>query len=133
MANDNEDRVLAAFQRLPELVADDQNLLRRGRYMTVEFMVEIGKIPFFLSISNGRLVELDRGPSLMRSWAFAIRGSIEAWSRFWQPVPEPGWHDLFALMKRNEAFVEGDLQAFMANLQYLKDFLAAPRRIFKEN
>ena len=133
MANDKEARALAVFQRLPELVAEDLDLLRRGRYMTVEFMVEIGEVPFFISISNGRLMELERGPLLMRSWAFAIRGSIEAWSRFWEPMPEPGWHDLFAMMKRKEMCVEGDLLPFMANLQYIKDLLAAPRRLSKEN
>jgi hypothetical protein len=44
MTNDSESRVVAAFQQLPELVAHDQNLLRRGTYLTVEFMVEIGTI-----------------------------------------------------------------------------------------
>ena len=52
---------------------------------------------------------------------------------FWQPVPDAGWHDIFALMKRKEARVEGDLRPFMANLQYIKDLLAAPRRVFEES
>jgi hypothetical protein len=69
----------------------------------------------------------------MRPWVFAFRASIEAWDRFWQPMPEAGWHDIFALMKRGEASVEGDLRPFMANLQYIKDLLAAPRSLFKEN
>ncbi|MFH1081891.1 MAG: hypothetical protein V1751_00680, partial [Pseudomonadota bacterium] len=110
----------------------DQDLLRRGASMTVEFMVEIGAVPFYLSIVEGRLVSLERGPALMRSWRFAIRGTVEAWTRFWQPVPEPGWHDIFALTKRQEARVEGDLRPFMTHLQYIKDLLAVPRRVFKE-
>ena len=133
MTNDRDSRVEAAFQQLPELVADDRNLLRRGAYLTVDFMVEIGAVPFYLSIAGGRLVALERGPKLMRPWTFAVRASVEAWSRFWQPMPEAGWHDLFALMKRGEARVEGDLHPFMANLQYVKDLLAAPRSVFKEN
>jgi hypothetical protein len=44
-------------------------------------------------------------------------------------MPEPGWHDLFALVRRGCASVEGDLQPLMANLQYVKDLLALPRRI----
>ena len=131
MTNDREARLVAAFQQLPELVADDQNLLRRGMYLTVDFMVEIGTVPFYLSIADGRLVALERGPALMRPWTFAFRASVEAWSRFWQPVPEAGWHDIFALMKRKQARVEGDLRPFMANLQYIKDLLAAPRRVFE--
>ena len=133
MANDREAHLVAAFEQLPDLVAHDQNLLRRGAYLTVEFMVEIGTVPFYLSIAGGRLVTLERGPELMRTWTFAFRATAEAWRRFWQPVPEAGWHDIFALMKRKVARVEGDLRPFMANLQYIKDLLAAPRRVFEES
>jgi hypothetical protein len=48
-------------------------------------------------------------------------------------VPEAGWHDIFALMKRKQARVEGDLRPFMANLQYIKDRPPAPRRVFEES
>ena len=133
MSSDRSSRAEAAFLKLPEIVADDRNLLRRGAYLTVDFMVEIGAVPFYLSIVDGRLVTLERGPKLMRPWTFAFRASVEAWSRFWQPMPEAGWHDIFAMMKRREASVEGDLRPFMANLQYIKDLLAAPRKAFEEN
>ena len=133
MSSDRSSRAEAAFLKLPEIVADDRNLLRRGAYLTVDFMVEIGAVPFYLSIVDGRLVTLERGPKLMRPWTFAVRASVEAWSRFWQPMPEAGWHDIFAMMKRREASVEGDLRPFMANLQYIKDLLAAPRKAFTEN
>jgi len=132
MKSDQEARAVAAFQRLPDLIANDSDLLRLGRYLTIEFMVEIGSVPFYLSIDRGRLAAMERGPQLMRPWIFAVRGTEEAWSRFWQPIPEPGWHDIFALMKRQAVRVEGDLRPFMANLQYIKNLLAAPRRIFTE-
>jgi hypothetical protein len=45
-------------------------------------------------------------------------------------MPKPGWHDLFALTKRGEAVLEGDLHPFMAHLQYFKDVLALPRQRF---
>jgi hypothetical protein len=68
----------------------------------------------------------------MRSWRFAVRGTPEAWGRLWQGVPEPGWHDLLALVKRGCAVLEGDLQPLMANLQYVKDLLVLPRRLTVE-
>jgi hypothetical protein len=66
-------------------------------------------------------------PVLMRSWRFAYRATPQAWTAFWQPMPKAGWHDLLALTKRGEATLEGDIQPFMANLQYFKDVLALPR------
>ena len=58
-----------------------------------------------------------------------MRGTSEAWGRLWQSVPAPGWHDINALMKRGHVVLEGDLHPLMANLQYLKDLLALPRRL----
>ena len=56
------------------------------------------------------------------------RATSAAWSEYWQPAPRPGWHDLLALTKREQATLEGDLHPFMTHLQYFKDVLALPRR-----
>lgn len=125
-----ETAAAAAFARLPELVGSDAWLAHRGRFLTTECLIEIGKVPFYASIAAGRLAALERGPAMMRPWRFAVRGTARGWLRFWQPVPEPGWHDLFALAKHGEVVFEGDLHPLMANLQYFKDLLAAPRRLF---
>jgi hypothetical protein len=60
-------------------------------------------------------------------WDVAVRGSVAAWTALWQDPPPPGWHDLFALAKRGELSIEGNLQPFLAHLQYFKDVLALPR------
>ena len=56
-----------------------------------------------------------------------MRGSVQAWAALWQDPPPPGWHDIFALSKRGEMSFEGNLQPFLAHLQYFKDVLALPR------
>ena len=116
------------FAALPRLLAADEDLLRRGRWLTVECRVDVGSEPFFLSIRDGALANLDRGARLMRSTAFSFRATDEAWTNHWQPTPDPGWHDLFALTKRGAASMEGDLRPLLQNLQYFKDLLALPRR-----
>lgn len=116
------------FAALPRLLAADEDLLRRGRWLTVECRVDVGSEPFFLSIRDGALTSLDRGARLMRSTTFSFRATGEAWANYWKPVPEPGWHDLFALTKRGAASMEGDLRPLLQNLQYFKDLLALPRR-----
>jgi hypothetical protein len=114
---------------VPRLLAADANLVRRGAFFDARFQVGIGAIPFDVIVAAGSIMSLERGPFLMRPWRFAVRGTSEAWGRLWQPVPQPGWHDLNALMKRGFVALEGDLRPLMANLQYVKDLLALPRRL----
>jgi hypothetical protein len=130
-AFDNE-RLAAAFEQVPRLLDADANLVRRGAFFDARFQVGIGAIPFDVIVTAGSITSLERGPFLMRPWRFAVRGTSEAWGRLWQGVPEPGWHDLNALMKRGFVTLEGDLQPLMANLQYVKDLLALPRRLAVE-
>jgi hypothetical protein len=117
------------FARLPDLLAADTDLRRRGQWLNVDCRVDIGLEPFHLAIRDGELDAFERGPQLMRATAFSIRGSDEGWQRHWQRVPEPGWHDLFALTKRGVAIIDGDLRPLLQNLQFFKDLLALPRRL----
>ncbi len=121
------DDVAAVFEQLPERVNGNAPLVRRGRFLDVDFLIGADDIPLHVSVRQGRITNVARGPVLMRPWRFAIRASADAWARFWAPFPEPGYHDLFAMTKSGMAEVEGDLQPLMANLRYIKDVLAVPR------
>ncbi len=125
--DDGEAALAARFARLPFLLDACPALIRRGRFLTVAILVGIGAVPFHVDIDAGRIAGLQRGPLLMRSWRFAVRATAPGWSAFWQPMPAPGANDLLALAKRGEAWLEGDLQPLLANLQYVKDLLALPR------
>ena len=117
------------FARLPDLLAADPDLRRRGRWLNADCRIDIGAEPFYLTLREGALADLARGPHLLRSVAFSVSGTEEAWQRHWQKVPDPGWHDLFALTKRGAASFDGDLRPLLQNLQYFKDLLALPRRL----
>ena len=90
------------IERLSELVNVDEALVRRGRFLTCDFLVEVGEMPYHVSVERGRIASVTRGPVLMRPWRFAIR------------APEDAWRDL---------------QPLMANLRYIKEVLEAPRRL----
>lgn len=119
---------LPDLEKLAEWVNHDAALVRRGRFLTMTFLVEVGETAYLVTVIEGRVHRVERGPFLLRSWTFAVRAPADVWQRFWEPVPAPGYHDLFALTKGGLARLEGNLQPLMANLQYLKDVLAAPRR-----
>lgn len=129
----NEHTLTVAFEQLPCLLEGDTDLVRRGAFFDSRFQVRIGNVPFDVVVVAGRIASLERGPFVMRTWRFAVRGSAEAWRQFWKPIPDPGWHDLFALSKRGVLMIEGDLHPLMSNLQYIKDLLALPRRLGGEH
>jgi len=110
--------------------AQDAAMVERGRHLNHRCLVGIGAETLLLAFEHGRPALTDRWPPLT-SWDFALRGSALGWTAFWRHPPPPGWHDLLALAKRGEMRIEGQLQPFMANLQYLKDLFAAPRAMFE--
>ena len=117
--------------RLPDLVNQDTALVRRGRWLSNVFLVEVGTTQYLVQVDKGRLLNVEHGPFVMPSWSFAIRASESVWQRFWQPLPAPGDNDIFALRKTGEMSVEGNLQPFMANLIYIKQVLAMPRALME--
>lgn len=116
------------IERLAELVNQDPAVVRWGRHMTETFMIEVGEQQYLVTVHRGLIQALEKGPFVMRPWRFAIRASRECWEKFWQKTPAPGWHDLFALLRRGEVAFEGDQRVLMAHLLYLKLVLAAPRK-----
>jgi hypothetical protein len=113
---------------LPDLVNADAGLVRRGQRLTTTFLLAVDDAEYLIHVTAGRLAAVERGPFLLRPWSFAVRASADAWGRFWQPLPEPGYHDLFAMKKLGVARIEGDLWPLMTYLRYVKGVLAAPRR-----
>lgn len=117
------------IERLAELVNDDPWLVKRGRLLNVTFAIGVDDDDYLIRIIDGRIAEIEKGPHVMRAWTFAIRATSETWETFWQPVPPPGYHDVFALLRKRLIAFEGDLQPMMAHLLYIKLLLAKPREL----
>lgn len=119
--------VAAAFGRLPALVNGDAALVRRGCWLSGRFRIDCGAVPVHVTVDEGQIAGVAIGPRLLRSVLFSVAAPADAWQRFWAPVPEPGYHDLFAMTKAGVARLDGNLKPLMANLRYVKEVLAAPR------
>ena len=117
------------IEKLPELVNADAALIHRGRWVSATVLVGVGDRHYLLTIEKGRLSQVREGPFVTPSYDFGVTAPTEEWERFWAPRPLPGSHDLFALLRRGVLTLSGDLHPFMANLQYFKDVLAAPRAL----
>jgi hypothetical protein len=117
----------AMIEALRERVNGDEALVRRGRFLSTTFLLEVGSTPWLISIVEGRIVSVTSGPFVMPSSSFALRAPEDEWKKFWSPRPPPGSNDLMALIKRRVLKPEGNLQIFMANLRYFKEALAKLR------
>jgi hypothetical protein len=115
------------IETLGERVNGDEMLVRRGRFLTTTFLLEVGPTVWLIAIFEGRIVSVTSGPFVMPSSSFALRASEEEWGKFWSSRPPPGSNDLMALIKRRVLKAEGNLQIFMANLRYFKEALAKLR------
>lgn len=118
---------MAMIETLKDKVNGDAGLVRRGRYLTTTFLLEVGPTAWLISIFEGRIAAVARGPFVMPSSAFSLRAPAEEWEKFWSERPPPGSNDLMALIKRRVLKAEGDLQVFMANLRYFKEALGKLR------
>jgi hypothetical protein len=115
------------IEMLQARVNGDEALVRRGRFLSTTFLLEIGPTVWLIAIFEGRIVSVTSGPFVMPSSSFALRTSAEEWERFSSRRPPPGSNDLMALIKRRVLRAEGNLQIFMANLRYFKEALAKLR------
>jgi hypothetical protein len=115
------------IETLQARVNGDDALVRRGRFLSTTFLLEIGPTVWLIAIFEGRIVSVTPGPFVMPSSSFALRTSAEEWEKFSNSRPPPGSNDLMALIKRRVLKAEGNLQIFMANLRYFKEALAKLR------
>ncbi len=119
--------LIALLGRIADRVNQDAWLVQRGRFVDATVLLDAQSSQHLIAVRQGRIESVAHGPFVMPSWTFALRAPLAEWQAFWQPLPAPGHHDLFAMRRRKVLGIEGNLQPFMANLLYFKAVLAAGR------
>lgn len=117
------------LDRLEPLRELDDTTQRLGARVDLTMLVDAGEQRAMVSIAGGRVVDIsDPSTRVMPQWSFALCASADEWTAFWEATPAPGHHDLFALLRRKQLRIEGDLHPFMSNLLYFKGLLARARQ-----
>lgn len=111
------------------MINGDDWLVHRGRFVRLEFVIQIDAGQYYVSVDRGRIVSVDSGTRLTPAYSFALRGSAATWGAFWHQMPPPPFHDVFAMSHLADLRIEGDLRPLMANLTYFKDVISAPRQL----
>ncbi|WP_245443784.1 hypothetical protein [Mesorhizobium sp. DCY119] len=103
------------------------HLQHLGRLFSETVLIEIDGQEFYLTFGEGRLESIVEGPSRKTPWRFALRIDAQALTAFWAPFPEPGFHDIFGLVKIGRGRIDGDILTLVKNLRFFKEFMALAR------
>ena len=115
------------IDKIMDRVNGDAALVRRGRYVTLDFLVGVGDEDYIFRIDRGRIESVAPRDKAMNSGHFTIRAEADVWAEFWRPMPRRDFHDLFSMFAAGRAQIDGDVTPFMQNTRYFKDVLATPR------
>lgn len=122
-----EAKVIDTFTQIQTRLEATPHLLRLGRLFSETVLIEIDGNEVYLTFDKGHIVSVVAGPSRKTPWRFALRTDGEALEKFWQARPEPGFHDIFGLVKIGRARIDGDILSLVKNLRFFKDVLSLAR------
>lgn len=114
---------------MAEALAGRTHLGRLGALFSETVLLEVSGAEYYLIFNRGRIEEIRPGPSRKIPWRFAIRVDHEALLKFWEPMPEAGFHDIFGFAKTGRGRIEGDILALVKNLRFFKEFMALGREV----
>jgi len=115
-------------ETLQARVNADAALVRRGRWVTLDFILGVGEDDFIISVGAGQITAITPRRLQTKSGVFAIRAPAEHWRLHWQAVPPRDYHDIFAMLAKGLVTIDGTLTPLMQNLQYFKDVIACLRQ-----
>src|ERR1700716_1566976 len=75
------------IETLKARVNGDEALVRRGRFLTTTFLLEVGQTSWLISIFEGKVLSVTPGPFVMPSSSFALRAPQQEWEKFWSSRP----------------------------------------------
>lgn len=119
--------MLDTFTQIQTRLEETPHLLRLGRLFSETVLIEIDGNEFYLTFEKGRITEVVQGPSRKTPWRFALRTDGDALQKFWQARPEPGFHDIFGLVKIGRGRVDGDILVLVKNLRFFKEVISLAR------
>lgn len=117
---------MAAFdshwvERWQNLVNQDSVMKVIGRHFTANVLMEFGQHAYVLSFVDGAIARVAHNIGPETTFALALRGPLETWGKFIQPIPPPMYNDLIAMTHplHGRLRAEGDLKVMWQNLRAL--------------
>lgn len=123
------DHLRRIFRARPQALSRKPHLARLGALFSETVLVEVDAQEFYLHFDKGCLTKVTEGPSRKTPWRFALRTDAAALAAFWQPLPKPGFHDIFGLARIGRARIDGDILCLVRSLRFFKEVIGLPREM----
>ena len=108
------------------VLADHPGLLHRARFVRMRFDIRSPSASLRVEVDGPRVrAELVDAASTPEPPDFSLEAGDGAWEEFSRPLPQPGFHDLLALLGEGHARFEGDGLRFYTHLFLVKGIVAA--------
>ena len=104
-----------------------------AQYLNTCFMISTIENEYLVNIEKGVVKNVEEGPFVMPSYVFKLTAPKNEWLKFLQQTPQPGSHDIIAMLRRKVMKFEGDLHPLMSHLLYSKLLLASLRPAESKN
>ena len=121
------------FEKLAEKNNVRHSLASMAQYLNTCFMISTIEHEYLVNIEKGIVKNVEEGPFVMPSYVFKLTASKNEWLKFLQHTPQPGSHDIIAMLRRKVLKFEGDLHPLMSHLLYFKLLLASLRPAESKN
>jgi len=115
------------LEDLKERVNADAALVQRGRWVSLRFLLGIDDDDYIVTIDEGRVADISPRRLSTHTGTFTIRAARATWEEHWRPMPKRDYHDIWSMLPKGLATIDGDLLPLMQNLQYFKDVIASLR------
>jgi hypothetical protein len=100
-----------------------------AQYLNTCFIISTIENEYLVNIEKGVVKNVEEGPFVMPSYVFKLTAPKNEWIKFLQNTPQPGSHDIIAMLRRKVLKFEGDLHPLMSHLLYFKLLLASLRPV----
>ena len=121
--------MLETLQDMARRLEEKNHLKRLGCLFSETILVQVGEDEYYIQFDRGVIASIRAEASRKTPWRFAFKTDREALEAFWQPLPAPGYHDIFGLVKIGRARIDGDILMLVKNLRFFKEFMALGREV----
>ena len=121
------------FEKLAEKNNVRHSLASMAQYLNTCFMISTIEHEYLVNIEKGVVKNVEEGPFVMPSYIFKLTAPKNEWLKFLQHTPQPGSHDIIAMLRRKVLKFEGNLYPLMSHLLYFKLLLASLRPAESKN